>query len=574
MALTNSEKQRILELKAQGKNLNEIMGYVGGQRLGRNSSVSVEELSEFRKNEQGLFKRIISDIPNDIKTGFSDATNSVSDALNRSGDTVDRVISGETTPGAGTLQTIGDGLKTGAEVVGQGILVAGKTFLPQSVETAIAETLGETVQAVAGTKPVKAVQERYESLTPEQQRNVQGVLGVTEGLGTMFGFGPVLNKLKGALSAPAKAAFEASDAALDRVRKVNVSTKSVTPPSVKNVAGFIQDFRSKISDIDPQVETALQRSNFDEVNKYFQQAKNAAKDPAKNTPFEFVGQRAEEAYDAIDEARKNAIQGKKSILEGMADTRVPGNTINDVMSSGIQSMSDRFGVTVGPKGSITQAPGRFAQLDPSDTKLVGEYFSRLNSLGVSPSVKQVDDFVDWAQGQLYKQSKSLATLDTAGEPIVRELQKITGDLNGRLKGVVGNGYGEVNARISRLIELQDEISRGLGADARKGGGFVKNLFSPTGGNTRKVFEDIRQETGIDLFKEATLAKFAMESVGDVRQRSLLQNLDVGLKEAATLNLTDISSIIRFIRERADLDGQELANAILRRSSSASPGVSN
>jgi len=357
----------------------------------------------------------------------------------------------------------------------------------------------------------------------------------------------------------ARSALKSSDDVLIKVKNKNIPVKTGN-----FLSKATNDVRFKLSDIDPQVETVLKRSNFDEVNTYFQQAKNAKTNPAKPTPLEIAGSKAESAYDVLDEARRKAIEGKKTILANVADQRVSGNTINEVMSNGIQRMNEKFGVQLDAKGNATPVKGRASQLDATDAKLINEYFTKLNSLGVSPTVRQVDDFVDWAQSQLYKQSKTMSKLETASDPVVRQLQGITGDLNGKLKTTVGNGYGETNARISTLIELQDELSRALGADARKGGGLMKTLFSPAGGNTRRIFQDIQDETGIDLFKEATLAKYAMENVGDVRQASLLKQLDVATKSVSKLDFTKPGTLIDWLRENADLDGQQLANEILRR----------
>ena len=379
--------------------------------------------------------------------------------------------------------------------------------------------------------------------------NILGAKGVSDGLLKTVN---TTNKL-------ANEAFKASDDVLTKIKNAN---PIVTQGNFLTKA--VDDARFQLSDIDPQVETVLKRSNFDEVNTYFQQARNAKIDPAKSTPLEIAGNKAESAYDAIDTARRKAVDGKKAILAEVADNKVSGNTINEVMSGSIQRINEKFGAKVDAKGNIVQDKGRTMTLDETDQKLVSEYVSRLNSLGVSPTVKQVDDFVDWAQGQLYKQSKTVSKLDSASDPVIRELQQTTGDLNARLKNQVGNGYGEVNARISNLIELQDELSRALGADARKGGGLMKTLFSPTGGNTRNIFQQIADETGIDLFKEATLAKYAMESVGDVRQASLLKQLDIAVQSASELDLTKPMSIVKWLKERGDMDGQELANEIIRR----------
>jgi hypothetical protein len=405
---------------------------------------------------------------------------------------------------------------------------------------------------------------------PNYVPNDLGVL--EEGLGVAAAGGEIAGNIAGAQGTVTtltkagsyanpfvKTLMRQSDDVLAKARQLNVSKPA------NFISKATTDARYNLSNLDPQVETVLKRSNFDEVNTYFQQAKNAAKDPAKSTPLEIAGAKGEQAFDIIDEARKKAIEGKKTILSQVANERVPGNTLNEVMAAGIKRFEDKFGAKVDAKGNVTQASGRTLTLDSKDAGLVNEYYTKLNRLGISPTVKEVDDFVDWAQSQLYKQSKTMSKLEVASDPVIRELQATTGDLNGRLKATVGNGYGEVNARIGSLIELQDELSRALGADARRGGGLMKTLFSPAGGNTRRIFQQIQDETGIDLFKEATLAKYAMENVGDVRQASLLKKLGVAAEGAAELDLTKPMSVYKWLKERADLDGQELANEFMRRS---------
>jgi len=340
---------------------------------------------------------------------------------------------------------------------------------------------------------------------------------------------------------------------------------------VLNNLPSVKSMRLKLSDIDPQVETVLQRSNADEVNRYFQQAQNAKINPAKSTPLELAGNKAEDAFDAINTARQDAIQAKKSMLSNVADKPLEGNPAGITIDKIKADALDRFGIEIKPDGSLVPAKNRIAKLDAPSQKLLSEYVTKLRELGMTPTAQKVDDFVDWAQGQLYKQSKEVSKLQAADDATVAYLKNTTGELNSNLKTQVGGGYGEVNTRISKLIELQDELSRALGADARKGGGLMKKLFSPVGGDTRRIFEDIQKETGIDLFKEATLAKFAMESVGDVRQKSLLKQLDVALQDTATLDLTKPLSLVKWLREKADLDGQELANQLLREIN-ASSGV--
>lgn len=472
--------------------------------------------------------------------------------------TAEVALSGQSTPRS-LFQRFGVGAQTVARAAGDIAIGAGKAVLPQAAEEAIGGAAQAVAEPIVQSDPVQRVLQGYEKMkqtNPALARDIDAALGITELGATITGASAATRTF----SQAAKAALKSSDEILASARASVPAASSVGATS----RGLIKDLRLQLSDINPQVETVLKRSTFDDVNKHFQAARNAIADPSKATPLEIAGQTAEDAYNLIDKARQAAVQGKKSILSAVADERVAGNVINDVYASGVSQFAERFGATVGSKGQISQLKGRTLTLDSADQKFASDYFSRLSSLGVAPSIRQVDDFVDWAQGQLYKQSKTLSKLDAASDPVISQLRQITGDLNSRLKDTVQNGYGEVNQRVSKLIELQDELSLALGADARKGGGLMKRLFSPTGGNTKELFEQIRQETGIDLVKEATLAKFAMENVGDIRQRSLLQNLDVALEEGSQLDLTKPLSIIKFIRERADLDGQELANELIRK----------
>lgn len=349
----------------------------------------------------------------------------------------------------------------------------------------------------------------------------------------------------------------------DFVKKPETRPSTISdlvPTPIKNT---VEKARLELSDLDPQVQTALKDSTFDDVNRHFQYARNAVKDASKPTPLEIVGQKAEEAYKLNDTAIAKAVTAKKRILAEKGSETIKPETIAAIKESSLKQMGEKFGVDLTDLEDMKQIEGRFSKLDTQDQKLIKEYFTKLDSLGETPTLQEVDDFVDWAQSQLYKQSKSVSKLEVANDATVAELKQLTGKLNGALKDEVGGGYSQVNARIADLLDLQEEISMALGADARKGGGFVKRLFSPTGGNTKAIFERIKKETDIDLFKEAVLAKFAMENVGDVRQRSLLQSLDIAVKEANQVELTKPATILTYFREKADLDGQELANAFLR-----------
>lgn len=567
MAFNTQEQQLIRWGAANGKTKEEVMLAISNLRAGIQPKQPEQE-----EEEKPSF---LADLGGDVVETAQGLGGAISQFGQTSQDIAQRQADGETGFLGGTFQRLGAVGRLVGETAGQAVTGLGKAILPQKAEEAIGETVGAGVRAVVESPFGQEVGRQFEQLTPEQQRNVEAAGGIAEGVLTI-GFAPIL----GRVNVGARTFLKEADDVLARSRQ-SVSDANIPKITVPETKSLLKDVRFQLSDIDPQVRTALERSNFDEVNRYFQQAKNAATDPAKATPFDLVALQAEQANKVISEALSNATKGKQRIISEVGTEPVPGNIINDVMSSSIQKMQERFGAKIAADGTIAPVQGRTLVLDSADQKLVSQYVSEMNALGVSPTARQIDDFIDRWQGQLYKQTQTFEKVGAASDPVISELRQATGSLNDSLKNVVGNGYSEVNSRIRGLLTLQDEINRGLGVIrtvdaagnpieiATKGAGFVKRLFSPSGENTRRVFEQIKQETGIDLFKDATLAKFAMESAGDVRQRSLLQNLGVAVDTAAELDLTKPLSLIKFIRERADLDAQELANEVIRRSNAAS-----
>ena len=65
------------------------------------------------------------------------------------------------------------------------------TTFAQKAEEAVGETVQKGARAIADTEIVQNAITKYNQLTPEQKAIVDGVLGTTEGLTTMFGARPV-----------------------------------------------------------------------------------------------------------------------------------------------------------------------------------------------------------------------------------------------------------------------------------------------------------------------------------------------------------------------------------------------
>lgn len=350
----------------------------------------------------------------------------------------------------------------------------------------------------------------------------------------------------------------------------------------EKASSFINKYRAQLSDIDPQYETVLkQQENPDKMLRYFDVAEKSAVDPAAPMATTIASKRGVDAYEAVTKGMAEAGQMKGSLLDSIADVKIggniPGRSIDNVKSI----IETRYGMTVDAQGNFSQVPGRIAKLDAPSQKLLKEYIQELRKLGQSPTARQLDDWVDKMQANLYKQS-SPNLFSVADDPVISFLKGQTGEINGQLKNNVDAvlksqgkdpAYGALNDQYARLIRTQQDLNKALGTEGDKGAGLMKSLFSPqTGEKTRRLFQTIQDETGINLFEEATLAKFAMESVGDPRSKSLLKQLDIMADKTSEFDLTKPGSWIKAGREAVDLDGKKLGEQLIKESTEAKAKV--
>lgn len=308
--------------------------------------------------------------------------------------------------------------------------------------------------------------------------------------------------------------------------------------SLKEMGTLPEKAADFISPIPESVKTELTRGKLennqpkqlaivDRTKTYLQAAEDAVKDNSKPTPLELAGQRGEDALSNLKDILKQHGENKDAVLVENGTKTVPitdvGFKLQDLAEKrlGTQFLIDGEGNI-----SLTDAPGRksLIKTSSSDTKIINMIHKILKDLGENPTLQEVNDAVDAVQGELYK------TKGVGAEPINGKTEsvakQVVGDLNERAKEVGGDAYKEANARYSEAREVYDVLNQSLGTDANKGAALMKQLFSPAGSKARNLFAEIKRLTGIDLVNEATLAKHAMETAGDARQKSLLEKYGI------------------------------------------------
>ncbi len=265
------------------------------------------------------------------------------------------------------------------------------------------------------------------------------------------------------------------------------------------------------------VERVSQRLDY-----YTAKARRASQDASQATPLEFAGQEAEKTLDLIQNKLQRAGQMKQQELAQFGNKEVVG--IGESKAGLLKKLEDRVGSTFDAEGNIVNAPGRVSKiaLDPADQKLLSDVHALINNLDDTDTVLRADGTVDAIQDLLYKRKQNVAApVNSAVESVLKE---VTGEINGKVTRTAGQTYSKANRRYSAMIDVRDKLNKMLGSEGTKGGALMKRVFSPSDAGTKALFDEVEKITGVNLVDEAVLAKFAMETAGDARQASLLQEV--------------------------------------------------
>lgn len=522
-----------------------------------------EKLNSFTlpSKRPSVLSRVVSDVPQD----FLQMGEEIISQASQAGKNIVKTATSDAPLEDKVLDIGAEAFRRGGRIVSAPYLFALKVPFTQEAETTAGEVMTDIGTQIAEREGVQTAIGLYKGAPEPVKQGIQRVLGYGEGVAEILGLGRGTRAIREGIETTAK----------------NVPPIKVPEFDYPKFNGSINDVvsraRVQLSDIDPKAETILkQQPNADKVNAYFTQAEKAAVDPAAPMATQLAADNAVLAYKSIESVKETVASTKAEAINAIADTPIANNIPGKALDTVKENIGSRFGVSISPAGEITTLPGRFATVDAPSQKLISDYVTMLRALGPKPTAKQLDDFVDASQAMLYKQS-SPNLYEIADEPVIAFLKQQTGEINGQLKKSIDQAlkekglnpiYSKLNERWATLNDVSERLNKRLGIEGDKGASLMKSLFSPqTGEPTRRLFEEIKAETGIDLFEEATLAKFAMESVGDPRSKSLLQSLDENAKKVSQLDLTKPMTWLDSAKEFFDLDGKELAEAIIKEANS-------
>lgn len=300
----------------------------------------------------------------------------------------------------------------------------------------------------------------------------------------------------------------------------NIVSKGIdkTKSTVKDVIGNTDEISKypaqiadtiseKITKIDPKVKNILETSSVEKFDRYVKVGEEALTDPRKLTPLEQAGELVDnQILPAMKEDLGRIGSQKAKTLQSIKNVQV-----KDATKEVVDFVKEKV---------------KTSKLTPDESKLINNILSELE-LGKSPTISTLDKTVDLLQSTLYERAKGLSI------PVTSRVQGIVNQAIGKLNNVVktaakkslGSGeYSVLNDAYATRIKLFNKLNKAIGEEGTKGGSLFKKFFSPQDAGTKQLFAEIKDIYGIDLAQDATLAKFVMESLGDTRASSLLEQI--------------------------------------------------
>lgn len=450
----------------------------------------------------------LSRVGSDLSKRVSNVKEIFSDAKEDNG-----VASGFFRPLESGIRAVGQVAGGVGDVIGQAG-VSGFRALPDSIENPIRQVGRDVMQTGAGETIGQAAQkyENWAQKNPRAAKDLEGIVNIASLLPVGKGAQVAGKGAVAGTKAVGRGAVRAGEGVADLGRLGMTKAADVVSPIERGVQTVLTN----------STELPKQADVISKLSKYTDQAQKAITDYSEITPMEIAGREGESALKNLQNQLKAVGTQKKTVTKSIGDTPV-GEIVNDSRKTIRTELRERAGMTFTKDGEIRNAKGRISTIsDPADLKLLKDVDTLLTRVAQKPTFQRVDDAVDYMQDLLFKrQGLTAIPVNKNVEGIIKKAVK---ELNDNLKEIGGKEYRALNTKYSNRKRVFDNLNKALGVEGNKGAALMKQLFSPNGTASRKLFKAIKDYTGVDLVQEATLAKFAMENIGDVRQASLLEQV--------------------------------------------------
>lgn len=374
---------------------------------------------------------------------------------------------------------------------------AGKGLIDSSIQTA-RMLQGGGQRVLAGIDPTKTVEDvqattGFKSFTGNEAEQIDEQLKSTntdQKVGKVLELGAELLTPGGARKAVTSTVDNVSGLVDDVSEGFNKIKGNLDATGVKQkLIEFVAP------EADDATKSIIKRSTPEEIDNFVKIQEEASKNTEALTPYEKIGDTMADATRQLESQRKSLGQQKTAIISkaknGLEEFSKP---TRDAILSITKSLKD----------------------EPIANTFITKLKTVKNKMGA-------DKVIDELQDILYTGNKNLTI--PSGSAVDKQLKGILGKYNTALKESLPVAYRNLNTKISNRIEVISSLNKALGevvdGVSTRGGSLVKQFFSPNGRKAKELFEYVKKNTGVDLAKDATLARYVMELFGDARAKTLL-----------------------------------------------------
>ena len=438
----------------------------------------------------------------------------------------------------------------------------------------------QAVGALAQTVPAQALINKYQSLTPEQQRNVDATLGIGEGLLAFLTAKPAETQAGAAVTKTAGAARTAAEEAagvysgikntISDIRSkagtlftkpaktvdevVNQAASEVAKTRQAAEAGAVATtIKEQWAGITPDVKKRLE-GKAPKLQEYFDVAHARNLNDTLPTPYEFGAQHADTAVNKMESLLSETGGAIGATRKKLGTYQATPDQMTQIERN-FESELNKLNLTLA-NGEVVQMPGKVAKASASEVNLANTLYRNLKVVKQSPTVTNLIDYRSALDAQI-NFAKSAREATNTIDPLARSVRSSVANTNAT---IVGAEQAKNLEKYSNFMSAYDDLRSYT--DRKAGGEYLLRLvLSGRGGEARQIIQTIKEYTGMDLMDDATMMKIATDLIGNDAQKNLFRQeavragLDVA--SAARGNIGAVAGLVQKGLEKTVLKPEKI-----------------
>lgn len=317
--------------------------------------------------QTGRLGETIADIPQDIAKTGRNIKASFQQGMDRVNEAQQKTIEGEQSLASGTFQTIGEGLRTGARIVGDLFLGATSTLTTPEDEQMVQDKLVQGVQALGTSDVGQGISEMatkynaFKQSNPEIASNLEASLGFAEAILEVTGAAAGLKGAKKGLSlvgegvedAATQIGKTASDIKLPKMDSISLGGKVDVPENITNKEVFSEAVKRGFEPAQARVFSEINDIDKPVAKEMFQLAEDISTGKASVgdiRPIDIVGKKLQDDFKEVTNIQKEIGKGvddvAKTLKGQVIDTTQLTQKVDDTLGEyNIKLTPDESGKT-------------------------------------------------------------------------------------------------------------------------------------------------------------------------------------------------------------------------------------